>query len=113
MIDDIKAYLYVFAKNLGHDLSENNDNLNDIAKQIEQRVINHSNFEQISSFACKKCIMKYEERGNITKKKYEFCISSGEFNIRIPINCPKFGKKQEVFDNNEDNIIEDIRKRGK
>lgn len=115
MIEDIKAYLYIFAKNLGHNLSENDYNLNEIAKQIESRLLYHNNFLQNSHSACKKCIMQYEERGDITNKKYKYCIFSGEISKSIPMNCPKIGSnkldvKQQVFDNTEDNTIEDIRK---
>lgn len=113
MIEDIKAYLYVFAKNLGHNLSENDYNLNEIAKQIESRFLYHNNFLQNSHSACKKCIMQYEERGNITNKKYKYCIFSGEVSKSVPINCPKMGLKQQVFDNTEDDTVEDIRRRSK
>lgn len=113
MINDIKSYLYVFAKNLGHNLSENDYNLNEIAKQIETRALSNNNFCQNMHSACKKCIMKYEERGNITNKKYKYCIYSGEHSQYIPNNCPKIDKKQEVFDRTEDNDIAEIRKRGR
>ena len=113
MINDIKSYLYIFAKNLGHNLYENDFNLNEIAKQIEYRLLNNSNFSQIISSVCDKCPLKFEERGSITNKKYKYCISSDKYSKSMPINCPKLGKKQIVFDNTEDDTVEEIRRRGK
>ncbi|MCK9442188.1 MAG: hypothetical protein M0Q13_12295 [Methanothrix sp.] len=113
MIEDIKAYLYIFAKNLGHNLSENDYNLNEIAKQIENRLLHNTIFLQNLHSVCKKCAMQYEERGNISGKKYKYCIFSGEISKNVPINCPKLGLKQQIFDNTEDNTVEEIRKRGK
>ena len=113
MINDIKSYLYVFAKELGHNLSEDDFTLNEIAKQIEIRALSNSIFCQNMHSACKKCRMKYEEYGSITNKKYKFCIFSGDNSQYVPNNCPKKYKKQEVFDRTEDNTVEEIRKRGR
>lgn len=116
MKNDIKAYLYVFAKSLGHDLSENNDALNQIAEQIELRAlscIKECLFEQKIHSTCKKCKMLYEERGKITNKKYKYCISSGSFSNGMPPDCPKLGKSSEVFDNTKDDDIIEIRKRSR
>ena len=113
MLDDIKAYLYIFAKTLGHNLTECDTDLIEMAKCIERVSLECNNFEQITHSACKKCLMKYEERGTITNKKYKYCIYSGEFSKNVPKYCPKIGIKQKVFDKTVDNPAEEIRKRGR
>jgi hypothetical protein len=119
MFNDIKAYLYVFAKNLGYNLLENDNNLNQIAQQIDNRIkieLKSCIFEQEMHCACKKCRMLYEERGKITNKLYKYCINSGEVTNNIPPNCPKLGQRNNVFDNYKDtvtDVIINIRKRGK
>lgn len=112
MINDIKSYLYIFAKNLGHDLTENNYLLNEIAKQIESRALSIDVFSQVNHSACKKCKMLYEERGNITNKKYKYCIFSDSDSKYVPVNCPKIGDIKIVFDKTEEDVVADIRKRG-
>jgi hypothetical protein len=56
MTNNIKAYLAVFAKNLGHNLSENDRDLNFIAEQIEARTMfcnKNQIFEQNLHSTCK------------------------------------------------------------
>ena len=113
MLNDIKSYLYVFAKNLGHNLNENDYLLNEIAKQIESRVLSKDVFSQANHYACKKCKMIYEERGSITNKKYRYCIFSDTDSKNVPINCPKIGETKIVFDKTEEDVIADIRKRAR
>lgn len=113
MLNNIKSYLYIFAKNLGHNLTENDYLLNEIAKQIESRILSKEVFSQANHSACKKCKMIYEERGSVTNKKYKYCIFSESDSKHVPINCPKVGETKIIFDKTEEDAVADIRKRGK
>src|SRR4030043_1486517 len=100
--DEIKkniiSYLRVFAKNLGILIIDENL-LNDISEQIIINVIDtefskllnipySKLFEQVIFSQCKKCRLRYIERGSITSKEYQYCIKSNDSTINVPNNCP-------------------------
>lgn len=115
--NDIISYLQIFARHMGNVLNYNDKLIADIVDQIESRVSNStpSNlFGQALYIACKKCRLRYTERGNITRREYSYCIRTDETSNDIPVDCPKSHKDKFYIEKVEDDQdIIDIRKRSK
>jgi len=116
--NDISAYLQVFAKNLGHDIDPDDKLISSIVNQIDIRISRVKPippFEQSLPTACRKCRLRYSERGDVTKKEYKYCIRTDNTSYCIPCDCPMNGQKKDLgFGKIEDGQdIIDIRERSK